>query len=79
MLVVLADVTHELSLQVRHRGEHAARDHVTFNLRESKLDSVQRRAARLAPETAATPDPWDQAPESPSSCPRRTPPHAAVD
>ena len=41
--VVLTDVSHELSLQVRDGSEYAAGDDVAFDLTEPQLDLVQPR------------------------------------
>jgi hypothetical protein len=41
VFVVVADVAHEFSLQVWHRGEHAASDDVALDLGEPQLDLVE--------------------------------------
>ena len=43
-LVVIADVAHELSLQIGHRGKDAASDDVTLDLGEPQFDLVEPRA-----------------------------------
>ena len=40
-LVVVADVAHELSLQVKHRSAHTAHAHITLDLGELPLDLVE--------------------------------------
>ena len=45
-LVVLTDVTHEFSLQIRNRCEHPAGNDVALDLAEPKLDLVQPGGVR---------------------------------
>ena len=40
-LVVLADVAHELALEVWHRGEDTSGDHVALDLGEPELDLIE--------------------------------------
>jgi len=41
---MLADVAHDFSLEVWDRGKHAARDHVAFDLGETRLRLSWSRA-----------------------------------
>ena len=47
LLLVLADVAHELPLQVWYRIELAARDHVTLSIGKPEVDLFQRHFAWL--------------------------------
>jgi integrase len=59
---VLADIAHEFSLQVGHRGEHATSDDVSLDLGEPQFDLVQpggeHRDIPLWPRTARVLKAW---------------------